>query len=211
MNLRSWMLGPMHRHVSIRCIFPHFGLRDICGRNDLYVFMNTRSWRLWRGRWCFHIRRVFSHFRLFAAYRRNRLLPDWRSRFAHRRVYLWLALWWIVRLRGNRLIFFRCRSRLPGMSGLLVLWSRFRSGFPLRFRFRFRQLADGFFHQMAGLPRGVVGGIRDFAALVAILRLPILRCVAQLLPKLLKGSIRAAAECCLRCGFERFGCTLFQR
>ena len=33
----------------------------------------------------------------------------------------------------------------------------------------------------------------------------------QLLPKLLKGSIRAAAERCLRRGFEGFGGSLFQR
>ena len=57
----------------------------------------------------------------------------------------------------------------------------------------------------------MVGGIRDLAALVAILRLPILCCVAQLLPELLKGSICAAAERCLRRGFEGFDGSRFQR
>ena len=92
-----------------------------------------------------------------------------------------------------------------------MLGNGFCPGFPLRFRFRFRQLVDSFFCQMAGFLHGMIGGVRDLAALVAILRLPILCCVAQLLPKLLKGSIRAAAECCLRRGFKGFGCTLFQR
>ena len=64
---------------------------------------------------------------------------------------------------------------------------------------------------MVDFLHGMVGGIRDLAALVAILRLPILCCVAQLLPKLLKGSIRAAAERCLRRRFERFGCALLQQ
>lgn len=64
---------------------------------------------------------------------------------------------------------------------------------------------------MLGLPHGMVGGVCDLAALVAILRLPVLRGLAQLLPKLLKGSIRAAAECCLRRGFEGFDGSLFQR
>ena len=64
---------------------------------------------------------------------------------------------------------------------------------------------------MADLPHGMVGGIRDLAALVAILRLAVLRCIAQLLPKLLKGSICAAAERCLRRGFEGFANSLFQR
>ena len=67
-----------------------------------------------------------------------------------------------------------------------MLWNRFRSGFPLRFGFRFRQLVDSFFCQMAGFLHGMIGGIRDLAALVAILRLPILCCVAQLLPELLR-------------------------
>ena len=53
---------------------------------------------------------------------------------------------------------------------------------------------------MADFPHGMVGGIRDLAALVAIFRLTVLRGLAQLLPKLLKGSICAAAECCLRRG-----------
>ena len=92
-----------------------------------------------------------------------------------------------------------------------MLWNRFCPGFPLRFGFCFRQLVDSFFCQMADLPHGMVGGIRDLAALVAILRLPILCCVAQLLPKLLKGSIRAAAERCLRRGFEGFDGSRFQR
>ena len=70
---------------------------------------------------------------------------------------------------------------------------------------------DSSFCQMTGFLHSMVGGVCDLAALVAIFRLPILCCVAQLLPKLLKGSIRAAAECCLRRGFERFSCTLFQR
>ena len=64
---------------------------------------------------------------------------------------------------------------------------------------------------MLGLPHGMVGGVCDLAALVAIFRLTVLRCLAQLLPKLLKGSIRAAAECCLRRGFEGFDGSLFQR
>ncbi len=92
-----------------------------------------------------------------------------------------------------------------------MLWNRFCPGFPLRFGFCFRQLVDSFFCQMTGFLHGMVGGIRDLAALVAILRLPILCCVAQLLPKLLKGSIRAAAERCLRRGFEGFDGSRFQR
>ena len=92
-----------------------------------------------------------------------------------------------------------------------MLWNRFCPGFPLRFGFCFRQLVDSFFCQMTGFLHGMVGGIRDLAALVAILRLPVLRCVAQLLPKLLKGSICAAAECCSRRGFEGFANSLFQR
>ena len=92
-----------------------------------------------------------------------------------------------------------------------MLWSGFCPGFPLLFGFRFRQLVDCLFCQMTGFLHGMVGGIRDLAALVAILRLPILCCVAQLLPKLLKGSIRAAAECCPRRGFEGFDGSRFQR
>ena len=64
---------------------------------------------------------------------------------------------------------------------------------------------------MADFLHGMVGGVCDLAALVAIFRLTVLRCLAQLLPKLLKGSICAAAERCLRRRFERFSCTLFQR
>ena len=92
-----------------------------------------------------------------------------------------------------------------------MLWNRFCPGFPLRFGFRFRQLVDSFFCQMAGFLHGMIGGVCDLAALVAILRLTVLCCVDQLLPKLLKGSIRAAAERCLRRGFERFGCALLQQ
>ena len=92
-----------------------------------------------------------------------------------------------------------------------MLWNRFCPGFPLRFGFCFRQLVGCLFYQMAGFLHGMVSGIRDLAALVAILRLPILCCVAQLLPKLLKGSICAAAERCLRCRFERFDGALLQQ
>ncbi len=92
-----------------------------------------------------------------------------------------------------------------------MLWNRFCPGFPLRFGFCFRQLVDSFFCQMTGFLHGMVGGVRDLAALVAIFRLTVLRCLAQLLPKLLKGSICAAAECCSRRGFERFANSLFQR
>ena len=92
-----------------------------------------------------------------------------------------------------------------------MLWNRFCPGFPLRFGFRFRQLVDSFFCQMTGFLLGMVGGVCDFAALVTIVRLTVLRCLAQLLPKLLKGSIRAAAERCLRRRFERFGCALLQQ
>ena len=67
------------------------------------------------------------------------------------------------------------------------------------------------FCQMAGFLHGMVGGVCDLAALVAIFRLTVLLCVEQLLPELLKGSIRAAAECCLRRGFEGFDGSLFQR
>ena len=175
-------------------------------RNSLCVFMNPRSWILRRGRWRFRIRRIYSRFGLLGVCRRNRLLPDRRSRFAHRTTYLRLALWRVARSRRNRRIFSRYCSRL---SGLLVLWNRFCPGF--RFSLCFRQLVDSFFCQMAGFLHSMVCGIRDLAALVAILRLPILCCVAQLLPKLLKGCICAAAECCLRRGFERFGGVLLQR
>ena len=64
---------------------------------------------------------------------------------------------------------------------------------------------------MADFLHGMVGGVCDLVALVAIFRLTVLRCVAQLLPKLLKGSICAAAERCLRRGFERFGCVFLQQ
>ena len=90
-----------------------------------------------------------------------------------------------------------------------MLWNRFCPGF--RFSLRFRRLVDSFFCQTVGFLHGMVGGVCDLAALVAILRLPILRSLAQLLPKLLKGSVRAAAECCLRRGFEGFDGSLFQR
>ena len=59
-----------------------------------------------------------------------------------------------------------------------MLWNRFCPGFPLRFGFCFRQLVDSFFYQMAGFLHGMVGGVCDLAALVAIFRLPILCCVA---------------------------------
>ena len=121
---------------------------------------------------------MLSHFRLVAACRRNRLLPDRRSRFAHRTTYLRLALWRVARSRRRRRIFFRCRSRLQGVPRLLVLWNRFRPGFPLRFGFCFRQLVDSPFCHMLGLPHGMVGGVCDLAALVAIFRLTVLRCLA---------------------------------
>ena len=92
-----------------------------------------------------------------------------------------------------------------------VVRNRLRPDFPLRFGFRFRQLVDSFFCQMAGFLHGMVCGICDLAALIAIFRLPTLCCVEQLLPKLLKGSICAAAERCLRRGFEGFDGSLFQR
>ena len=173
--------------------------------------MNPRRWILRRGRWRFRIRRIYSRFGLLGVCRRNRLLPDRRSRFAHRTTYLRLALWRVARSRRRRRIFFRCHSRLLGLSGLLVLWIGFCPGFPLRFGFRFRQLVDSFFCQMAGFLHGMIGGVCDLAALVAIFRLTVLRGLAQLLPKLLKGSIRAAAECCLRRGFEGFDGSRFQR
>lgn len=180
-------------------------------RNSRCVFMNPRSWILRRGRWRFRIRRIYSRFGLLGVCRRNRLLPDRRSRFVHRTTYLRLALWRVARSRRRRRIFFRCRSRLQGVPRLLVLWNRFRPGFPLRFGFCFRQPVGCLFCQMADFLHGMVGGVRDLAALIAILRLPILCCVAQLLPKLLKGSIRAAAERCSRRRFERFGGALLQR
>ena len=92
-----------------------------------------------------------------------------------------------------------------------MLWNRFCPGFPLRFGFCFRQPVGCLFCQMADFLHGMVGGIRDFAALIAIFRLAVLCSLAQLLPKLLKGSVRATTERCLRRGFERFSCTLFQR
>ena len=180
-------------------------------RSSLCVFVNPRNWIPRWGRWCFRIWRICSRFGLLGVCRWNRLLPDRRSQFTHRWIYLWLALQRIARSCGNRRIFCRCRSGLLGLSGLLVLWNRFRSGFPLRFGFCFRQPVGCLFCQMAGFLHGMVGGVCDLAALVAILRLPILCSLAQLLPKLLKGSVRAAAECCLRRGFERFGCALLQQ
>ena len=92
-----------------------------------------------------------------------------------------------------------------------MLWNRFCPGFPLRFGFCFRQPVGCLFCQMADFLHGMIGGVCDLAALVAIFRLPVLRRLAQLLSKLLKGSIRAAAERCLRRGFERFGCALLQQ
>ena len=90
-----------------------------------------------------------------------------------------------------------------------VLGNRFCPGF--RFSLRFRRLVDSFFCQTVGFLHGMVGGVCDLAALVAIVRFTVLRCVTQLLPKLLKGSIRAAAERCLRRGFEGFDGALLQR
>ncbi len=49
-----------------------------------------------------------------------------------------------------------------------MLWNRFCPGFPLRFGFRFRQLVDSFFCQMAGFLHGMIGGVCDLAALVTI-------------------------------------------
>ena len=232
-NPQSCMLGGRHRCFRIRCMFPHFWLWSICRRNrfllnrrnrfthrmfhcrwhcfrrnSLCVFMNPRSWILRRGRWRFRIRRIYSRFGLLGVCRRNRLLPDWRSHFAHRSAYLWLTLWRMARSRRRRWIFFRCRSRMLGLR-TFVLGNRFCPGF--RFRFRFRQFVDSFFCQMAGFLHGMIGGVCDFAALIAIFWLPILCCFAQLLPKLLKGRIRAAAECCSRRGFERFDGSRFQR
>ena len=92
-----------------------------------------------------------------------------------------------------------------------MLWNRFCPGFPLRFGFCFRQPVGCLFCQMVDFLHGMVGGVCDFAALIAIFRLPILCCVAQLLPELLKGSICAAAERCLRRRFERFSCALLQQ
>ena len=97
------------------------------------------------------------------------------------------------------------------MPRLLMLWNRFCPGFLLRFGFCFRQPVGCLFCQMADFPYGMVGGVCDLTALIAIFRLPTLCCVAQLLPKLLKGSIRAAVECCSRRGFEGFTNSLFQR
>ena len=73
-----------------------------------------------------------------------------------------------------------------------MLWNRFCPGFPLRFGFRFRQPVGCLFCQMADFLHGMVGGVCDLAALVAIFRLTVLRGLAQLLPQLLKGSICAA-------------------
>ena len=92
-----------------------------------------------------------------------------------------------------------------------MLWNRFCPGFPLRFGFCFRQPVGCLFCQMADLPHGMVGGVCDLAALVAIFRLTVLRGLAQLLPKLLKGSICAAAERYLRRGFEGLNGSRFQR
>lgn len=189
-NPQSCMLGGRHRCFRIRCMFPHFWLWSICRRNQfllnrrnqfthrmlrcrrhrfrrnsLCVFMNPRSWILRRGRWRFRIRRICSRFGLLGVCRRNRLLPDRRSRFAHRTTYLRLALWRVARLRRNGRIFSRYCSRL---SGLLVLWNRFCPGFPLRFGFCFRQPVGCLFCQMADFLHGMVGGVCDLAALVTI-------------------------------------------
>ena len=159
--------------------------------------MNLRSWMPGLLHRCISGRCMLSHFWLLVACRRNGLLPDWRSRFVYSRFRLCMTL---------RRIFHRCGTRLLRS---FTLGNRFCPGF--RFRLRFRQLVDSFFYQMAGFLHGMVGGIRDFAALIAIFRLTVLRCLAQLLPKLLKGSICAAAECCSRRGFEGFDGSRFQR
>ena len=172
--------------------------------------MNPRSWILRRGRWRFRIRRIYSRFGLLGVCRRNRLLPDRRSRFAHRTTYLRLALWQVARLRRNGRIFSRCRSRLLGV-WTFVLWIGFCPAFLLRSRSRFWLLVKDLFRKAFCLADGMIGGFCDLAALVAILRLPVLRGLAQLLPKLLKGSICAAAERCLRRGFEGFDGSRFQR
>ena len=70
---------------------------------------------------------------------------------------------------------------------------------------------DSLFCKMSSLPHGIIGGIRDLVALIAIFRLTILRSLAQVLPKLLKGSARTVPECSLRRRFEGFGCALLQR
>ena len=163
--------------------------------------MNLRSWMPGLLHRCISGRCMLSRFGLLGICERERLLPDRRSRFAHRLISLWLALQWI---------FPRFRSRMLGLRTFVVR-NRLRPDFPLRFGFRFRQLVDSFFCQMTGFLHGMVGGVRDFAALIAILRLPVLRRLAQLLPKLLKGSICAAAERCLRRGFEGFDGSRFQR
>ena len=49
-----------------------------------------------------------------------------------------------------------------------VVRNRLRPGFPLRFGFCFRQFVDSFFCQTADLPHGMIGGVCDFAALIAI-------------------------------------------
>ena len=156
----------------------------LCGRQLCQVAIIPLFW-LTRIRFhCFCLL-----FGLLDVYWRNRLLPDRRSRFAHRATYLRLALWRVARSHRNRRIFSRYCSRL---SGLLVLWNRFCPGFPLRFSLCFRQLVDSFFCQMTGFVHGMIYGFCDLAALVTIFRLPVLRGLAQLLPQLLKGSICAA-------------------
>ena len=127
MNPRIWSLGLLHRYVSIRCIFPHLGLRSICGRNrllldwrdrfahstlrpqmvrrlfmffcttcgrcysfrrsSLCVFANPRNWiPRWR-RWRFRIRCLLPHFGLRSICRRSRFLLNRRNRFTHRMLH----------------------------------------------------------------------------------------------------------------------------
>lgn len=172
--------------------------------------MNLQSWMLWRMHRHVSIRRICSRFGLLDVYWRNRLLPDRRSRFAHRTTYLRLALWRITRLRRNRRRFSRCRSSLLGV-WTFVLWIGFCPAFLLRSGFRFWLLVKSLFRKAFCLADGMICGFCDLAALIAIFRLTVLRCLAQLLPKLLKGSICAAAERCLRRGFEGFDGSRFQR
>ena len=67
---------------------------------------------------------MLSHFRLLVACRRNRLLPDRRSRFAHRTTYLRLALWRVARLRRNGRIFsWYCTVRLRTRRSHILRWA----------------------------------------------------------------------------------------
>ena len=92
-----------------------------------------------------------------------------------------------------------------------MLWIGFCPAFLPRSESRFWLLVKGLFRKAFCLADGMIGGFCDLAALIAIFHLPVLRGLAQLLPKLPKGRIRAALERCLRRGFERFGSARFQR